>query len=204
MKDVTLSPGQFNIQLERAVRSVLDRSEVRQMARLGNPQTPMNLHSKLIWPRGYREIRALLIASWYLPEWLKWEVVLHYNVDFIYSLDFENGGLEHSLEILLLTSSKEVMVKYLLECSPLSARDLFGNVLGSDLVRALRSISISQSPKKVKRKVRRRGYQDKGTWKPPDRWTDRYDLTLDRNQLYREKKKLILELLYTTYLSKLR
>lgn len=204
MKDVTLSPGQFNIQLERAVRSVLDRSEVRQMARLGNPQTPMNLHSKLTWPRGYREIRALLIASWYLPEWLKWEVVLHYNVDFIYSLDFENGGLEHSLEILLLTSSKEVMVKYLLECSPLSARDLFGNVLGSDLVRALRSISISQSPKKVKRKVRRRGYQDKGTWKPPDRWTDRYDQTLDRNQLYREKKKLILELLYTTYLSKLR
>lgn len=204
MKDVTLSPEQFNIQLERKVSLVLSGSKFRQNASPGNPQTPMNLNSKITWPRRFKEIRALLIASWYLPEWLKWEVILHFSVDFSYSLDFDSKGFEHSLEIKLLTTSREVMIKYLLEASSLSARDLFGNVLGKDLESALRSINISKSPEKVRRKIRRRGYQDKGTWKTPDRWTERYDFTLTELQLQREKKKLYLEFFYFTYLSKLR
>lgn len=204
MKDVTLSPEQFNIQLERKVLQILSGSKFRQNASPGYPQTPLTLYSKIVWPRRFKEIRALLIASWYLPEWLKWEVILHFSVDFSYSYDFASNGFQHQLEIRLLSTSKDVMIKYLLEASSLSARDLFGNVLGKDLEFALRSLNITESPSKVRRKVRRRGYQDKGTWKTPDRWTERYDFTLNELQLQREKKKLYLEFLYFTYLSKLR
>lgn len=204
MKDVTLSPEQFNIQLERKVLQILSGSKFRQNASPGYPQTPINLYSKIIWPRKWREIRALLIASYYLPEWLKWEVILHFSVEFSYSLDVESKGLEHSLEIKLLTTSKEVMINFLLKTSSLSARDLFGNVLGRDLEDALRSIHLFESPKKVRRKIRRRGYQDKGTWKTPDRWIETHDYTLRELQLQREKQKLYLELFYFFYLSKLR
>jgi hypothetical protein len=202
LKDVTLSPEQFNIQLERKVLKVLDGSKFRQNASPGYPQTS-SLNSKITFPRRWREIRALLIASWYLPEWLRWEVILHFSVDFTYSLDVQSGGLDHSIEVLLLTTSREVMIKYLLQVSLLSARDLFGNVLGKDLESALRSIHFSEN-RKIRRKIRRRGYQDKGTWKTPDRWTERFDFSLTEEQLKREKMKLYLEFFYFTYLSKLR
>jgi hypothetical protein len=175
---------------------VLQRWDLYQNAR------PCKLHPpkanfRIKFPRNFRQLRALAIASWYLPDWLKYEVILHLSTDFIYSLDIKAKGFQLSLELGCLSYSEEVMLSWIEE-GRLSTRVLFGTVLQEDLVDALRSLEIfeeQQGP--VVRPIRRKGYKDKGTWKSPDRWTEHFDFSFNQEQFDLEKKRFSFTLLLT-------
>lgn len=168
---------------------------------------PRNLHPprnnfRIILPRKFRELRALAIACWYFPDWLKFEIILQLSVDNIFSLDWKNKGLELSLELSLLSSSEQLMLSYL-NCY-INRRELFGTILQEDLQRALSEIKII--PEKngpVVRPIRRKGYKDKGTWRPPHRWLPTDGFLLRKEQEEKEKKKLLFTLLLTILRHKL-
>jgi hypothetical protein len=139
----------------------------------------------------------LAIACWYLPDWIKYEIILHLSTDFIYSLDEKAKGFQLSLELSILSSSEELMLSWIEE-GYLNTRILFGTVLQEDLLNALRSLVIieeRQGP--VTRVIRRKGYKDKGTWRLPDRWIERFDYTFNNEQQLLEKKRFSFNLLLT-------
>jgi hypothetical protein len=138
-----------------------------------------------------------LIACWYFPDWLKFEILVTYN-DRIFSLDWKNKGLERSLELGLLSSSEEIMLHW---CNKeIHPRVLFGTILQEDLRNALQEIEIIvENSKTPRRKIRRKGYQDKGTWRPPHLWLESFDFSFNEIWNLRERQKLIYQLLLLIY-----
>jgi hypothetical protein len=174
-----------------------------QNARLGKLH-PSPGSFRIILPRRFRELRAISIASWYLPDWLKFEILLSLQERGIFSLDFQTKGLERSLELGLLQESQETMLLFL-EKGWITKRVLFGTTLQEDLESAFLNLRIVPLRDKIpKRKVRRKGYQDKGTWRPPDRWIERFDLSFNQYWTLREKSKLFYELFLSILRYKLR
>lgn len=156
---------------------------------------------RIILPRDRRSLRALGIACWYLPDWLKWEIILQIS-EKPYSLDFPNRGLEISLELRCLVESKFKMLSYL--STLINPRRLFGTILQEDLSKALKNIRILRSQNgPVLKPIRRKGYKDKGTWRPPHRWKERYDFSLTEKQNLKEFKLRLFNILTLIFLSKL-
>lgn len=99
----------FSIQFSEEVRSVCQRRwKSYQNARPGKLHPLTRDTDNFIFPRKFRELRALAIACWYLPDWLKWEIILYLN-DLVYSIDFEHNGLVQSTELRVLVSRKKIL-----------------------------------------------------------------------------------------------
>lgn len=141
---------------------------------------------RIVLPRKFRELRALSIAVWYLPETLKWNILM--RLQEVYpNLDFENKGLDHSVTLKLLSSSQRNMENYVLFI--INPRELFGTILREDLQSALRNLRIFRTkPPRILRKIRRKGYQDKGTWRPIHCWLEKFDISYTELQNERENK----------------
>ena len=192
-----LSLSTLDIQLERRIKSVLRQSDSRQTACLGKLH-PLNYSEyKVIFPRKFRELRALGIFAWYCSdEFLKYEIILHLSVETKFPTNFENKNLENQLLLKLFSSSKETMLRTLLEYCDFSTRELFGSVLYDDLLRALGNLKILRKSSYVRRVVRRKGYRDKGCWRSSDRWLERFDSSFNEKQEQLEKRKLVSYLLF--------
>jgi hypothetical protein len=148
-------------------------------------------------PRRFRSLRALLISSWFFPDWLKYEILLSFGKT-IFSLDWNNKGLERSLELALYSSTEREMLSFVRK--NINTRVLFGTILKEDLKNALNEMElIPEKTSSPKRKVRRKGYQDKGTWRPPHRWMETSDWTFNEIWTKREKQKLIFQFLFNAY-----
>jgi hypothetical protein len=162
---------------------------------------PTNLNYRILLPRKFRLLRALGVACWYLPDWLKWEIILQIG-EKPYSLDFANKGLSTSVELLVFSLSKEKMVSY---CSNLiNPRKLFGTILQEDLKNALKEIRIIPTEVgPVVRPVRRKGYKDKGTCRPGHRWINTYDDDSFIELQNTKEKRLMLVNLFLTFYRKL-
>lgn len=200
----TSSPFSLSI-LEREIRRLVTSEERSYQNARPDKLHPPSSGFRVGLPSKFRERRALVIASWFLPDWLKFEIQLQFLTEGIYSLDWNNKGLEQSLELALYANSLEDMLLSLQKEVWITKRVLFGTVLKEDLKNALSSLRIIL-PKTAppKRKVRRKGYQDKGTWRPPHRWLPSSGY-LDKLEWYRrEKCKLIFDLIFQTYQYKLR
>lgn len=159
----------------------------------------------MILPRRFRELRALAIFAWYCSdEFLKYEILLQLSAESKTPSFFGNKNFENQLLLRLLSQSKEVMLSSLLLIADFSTRELFGTILYDDLLRALGSIKFSKKSTYVRRIIRRKGYRDKGSWRSPDRWIERFDLSFNELQFSREQRKLVFELSFQLLLSKLR
>jgi hypothetical protein len=196
MKDLHL----FNFS-EQVSSIVQQRWRSCQNALLCKPDPPCG-EFDLVLPKKYRELRALAVSSWFGPEWLQWEIRLRLE-NFVFSLDFNNKGLIHSLELRLLVSSKENAMLWLLENYSTSV--IFGTILFDDLLRAFNSTRcIIRGKGPVRRIQRKRGYRDKGTWRPPHRWLERDDISFRSQQMLIEKKRLYITLVTQVSLYRLR
>lgn len=180
-------------------KTVKQRWETSQNASLCKLH-PLEENERLVLPKRFRLRRALAIACWFLPDVLKWEIILQLQEN-IYSLDFSNKGLTLSSELLILISSKEKCLSY---CEKiLSSRELFGTILQEDLKNALSELRIIRKSTKVTYPIRRKGYKDKGTWKPPHRRIDNFDFSLTEKQNMKELKESLVRLIANLYLVKL-
>jgi hypothetical protein len=154
-------------------------------------------------PSRFRERRALAIASWFIPdEQLRWEIILELGL-LPDDLSFENKGLSHSLEIRLLNSSDFICERYL-NSGLINLRQLFGTILKEDLQNALQNLQILPVPeRKPRSKVRRKGYQDKGSRREAHKWTETHDYSFTEEHCLRELKQTIIQTFYLIFLKKL-
>lgn len=105
-----------------------------------------------------REKHLLYVFSWWMPE----------EIRYILQLKLEETWGGDSREILEVSKiSKEHCLGVLLVSEGWNDRDFFGNFLNvKTLVRILNRIYIKKRPTFVRRKVRRRGYNDHGSRRP--------------------------------------
>jgi hypothetical protein len=182
-----MSLSKDHMKLASEVRkTVLRRWESYQNASPCKLHPPRGVVYEIVLPRDRRSQRALGIACWFLPDWLKWEIILQLGSR-PYSLDYSSKGLEISLEIRLLVETKNIMVSYLSYF--INPRELFGTILQEDLLRALKLIRVKRTQEgPVIRPIRRKGYKDKGTWRLPHCWKERFDLSFIEAQNLKETK----------------
>jgi hypothetical protein len=174
MRDKNLTQEQFNIQLEKNLnRNSWMRSFSESLSRIiPNDSEPTEVIIK--YPRSFKSLRSLAIVQWYLPEKIRWQIFLDME-----EMSFSHLNLKQVLEIRTLLQSKEIMQIYLYQTERFTNREIFGNILGNELRTSLQELKIQRKNyKKPKRIQRHRGYRDKGSWKPPHRWTPNSDFSL--------------------------
>lgn len=193
---LNLSTKEFDIQLKRQVDLLLTKQEIdlTECQVLATPTLESNSELICILPNRFRELRALAILQWYLPEPLRFEIQLNLLGIFPYSLDFENKGFQQTLEIQILSESKEFMLKYLMIQNDFQPRELFGTILREDSVEALRNLKIFwMNPSQCRRKIRRKGYQDHGSRRPDHLWSEKFDKSFTEQQNLKEEKLSFLD-----------
>lgn len=187
MRDKNLNQEQFNIQLSKTVKKALSSLASQSFANhvLDSPTLLENFSIK--YPRTFRETRALCIFLWFLPEGLKFRILLDLK-----EKSFSHFNQKQRMEIQLLLESKEIMQIYLFETKRYSSSEIFGNFLGNDFKELMSNLKFVQKNFYLKRSQRRRGYQDHGSRRPEDRWkeTSDYTLTAEQNRLEKDKNHL--------------
>lgn len=198
MKNSKISLKDLDIQLKRNVKHLIPKcSRFHQNPSLGYSHPGPNSELKIELPKKFRELRALAIVMWYLPEELRFLIQVELQINSPYFLDFENKGLENSLEILIFSTSKEIMLNYLIIQQEIDPRELFGTILFDDILRAHENFKFYwKVPSKARRKVRRKGYRDQGSRKPDHKWKESFDVTFTEYQKIKEEKE---ELFFQQY-----
>jgi hypothetical protein len=106
------------------------------------------------------------------------------------------------LEIKIYLAGKIEMQKFLYLTERYSARELFGNILGNELEVCLKNLRIFLRTKpRAKRKIRHRGYRDKGSLRLPHCWLPSSDFLLTEEMNSIERKRY-LTTKYLNYLLK--
>lgn len=189
MKEIKLSLIDLDIQLNREIERTFQKVlQSRQNPDLDKSHPGSLLNYELKYPSKFRLIRALAIASWFLSnEELRWRLILDLGVDTKFFWTEE----DKFLQIYLILSSKENCIKFLR--NNINPRELFGTILRDDLQSALLSIRIKKKNLHVKKKVRRKGYQDHGSRRPGDRWLESFDFSFNEIQNLKEEKLDLLE-----------
>jgi len=167
---------------------LLDEMEFR-MQGLVTPRFDLGLNVRR--KRTFEEVRTLAFLSWTLPTLGS---LLRADIrDFC----MRSWKWEDRLEVEFLLISQENLQKYL--NLTFSERDWFGNQLPRILKMQENLHFVVYSPPKIKRQERIRGYRDHGTLKPPHRWLERFDWSLNLLHVKVEaRRKLFKECL--TYL----
>lgn len=192
----------YSIRLQKEIGKRVHRMmEVLQNACPDKLHPPTDGRFSVKLPSKFRERRALAIACWYFPnEILKWEVVLQFLQEQNFSHIRYNWVQEIELQVLI--RNEEIALKYIEE--KYNPRVLFGTILQEDLLNALFSLEVHlEGNRKPRSLVRRKGYRDKGTYRPPHRWEPRFDYLLTEDQNRKERNRIILKLLHVLILVKL-
>ena len=131
--------------------------------------------------RKLSEVKSLCITSWYLDESSR--ILLQEDLRFF----IKRFEWKDQTEVLILLSSKRNMLEYL---STFSWRILFGNLFKTIQKDSERLRFVTTTPNRSKRKVRRRGYNDKGSCRPEHRWLPDKDYSLDllQDQIESERR----------------
>lgn len=191
MRDKNLNQIQFNIQLERKIKSsfltdekFLTRPVFVTPTRCLDPE-----EFSISYPRNFRLLRTLSIVQWFFPSSLHWRVFLDLKEK---SFSFLNR--KQRLEIQILLSSKEDCLKYLYRTERYSGSEIFGNFLGNDLRELEKVLRIKRKryPKSWK-KIQRCEYKDKGSRRPVHLWREKFDYSFTEYQNEKEKENLLLQ-----------
>lgn len=179
MRDQNLNSQVFCSQLNRICETVSKDSEV--LSRITPRLWERFENSYSFFEPDARKLVRIAILSWYLPE--------EYRILLQMSLKEEIKNKENLDYIEYLLESRCLMILFLQETSLWSTRDFFGNILTKEsLIRAMFSVSCRyETLRKPKRSQRIRGYRDKGTMKLPHQVHDCSDLTIEQNELEKNK-----------------
>lgn len=180
MRDKNLNYIQFYKQVEKFVVGKLQLPRMLRTAVINSPTFPENLTIR--YPRKFSDLQSVVILHWFFPENLMWRT--HLDLE---DLTLSQFNEKQKLEIKILLSSKENCIKYLYRTKRYSSHEIFGNIInrGFSIVVNMKIIPKSL---KVKETQRKRGYDDKGSLRPKDKWLPTYDLTLTVLQNEKEKK----------------
>lgn len=162
-----LTLDNFIIQLSKRIlnekfRNFLSKQEeyFSHQSRLWRSDTKIpNSEIRVVIPKDYRLTRSLSIALWFFPE----------NLRYLYLLELESRKFTHfnskqQLEISILLSSKENCVKYLFLTKRYTGSEIFGNLLGNDLMDLCKVLKIQKkNQQRAQKKVFRRGPKDYGS-----------------------------------------
>jgi len=180
MRDRNISKLVLDEQLSKSFEKVPKRtvllleSEVVDSSNFHRGLTVFRLRSL-----DFSEKVFLAIASWYLPE----------SIGIILRLDLEESFRQNSLEdqvvLRTLVFNKSSCLEFLLETTLWHSRDFFGNIVSKEnLTRKFPSLlSLAPLHRKVKKLLRKRGYNDHGSRVPDHRWKPKFDYSLTELQL---------------------
>lgn len=132
----------------------------------------------IIYPRKFREVLKLVILHWYLPEALLWRI----NLD-LHEKNFNNFNRKQRIILFLCLSSKRNCLLFLYKTRMFSSNSLWG-LLGE--VARLENLRIVPRTKYVCKPKRKRGYDDKGSRRPLDKWIESFDYTFTDLQLKKD------------------
>lgn len=170
MRDKNQNYIQFREQIESFLRKKTYTIEVLRRAVIDSP-TFLEEYNISIRTNKLIALRGLALISYYVPEILGWKIRE--------ILEERSKKLSHKDQLRLssLLISKECSLVYLYETQEFSSHEIFGNLLGEGL-KALKHIKIYKLRYKVIYPKRKRGYDDKGSLRPSDRWLPDSDYTL--------------------------
>lgn len=109
-----------------------------------------------------------------------------YHVAEVLSHDLLKGSVRYSKEIVRNMSKEDFFGNLL----PLAYRIVESNLCTRSMLKAQRELTKREKYRGIRRKIRRRGYDDKGSLKFPHKWLPGRDFTLDEKE---EKRKKFLE-----------
>lgn len=185
MRDKNLPYIQFRQQVEDQVRKILTKStKLRRTPVVATPTRGTEVFLRL--PKKYHLVRGLAILSWWLPETLKFELLIQFQEK---SRKFDT---KKDLELKILLHSQESCLRFLFETERYSTHEIFGNLL-RDGIEGLETLVWYSRPYHLKRTIRRRGYNDKGSLRTSDRWTENSDWSFTEAQNRKERNQLILD-----------
>lgn len=138
----------------------------------------------IVFPRKLYEIRGLCLIVHYLPDYLRYRILLDLEEKIVHF------SLKEQLELKILLSSRENALFYLFETKKYTSHEIFGNIINNGL-RALSNIKFYRKSTKIVWPQWKRGYDDKGSLRSIDRWLPQYDYTLTEKQNKYEKEKYL-------------
>jgi hypothetical protein len=179
MRDKNLNYIKFIQSIEAVVLKMHNRSKDRRTAVVDNPTLVEEFN--IILPRKFFEIRGLCIHVHFITnEALRWRLRLDLEEK------IKRFDLKKQKELSLLLHSREVCLKFLYETDKYTSHEIFGNILkqGNE---ALNSLKFRRKVYKVKQPQRRRGYNDKGSLRPTEKWLESFDHSFTTEQNNKEK-----------------
>jgi hypothetical protein len=133
-------------------------------------------------PKKYSELLGLVVIHHFCPENLRWRLWLDLNEQ-----SFSQLNNKQRIKILILLSSKENMLSFFFLTNQYTSHEIFGNIIGEGL-KSLRNLPCYPRSKKVEKPKRKRGYDDKGSRRPKEKWLPQYDFSFTVAQNEKEKK----------------
>lgn len=139
----------------------------------------------LILPRKRQERIALALLSWFLPEEPRVEIQEAL-------LELKSSDSDYLILNFLVSDFHHL--KIFLKYSDISTRKFYGTILGrQNLEQLSRHLHWKQESLRIRKTQRIRGYRDKGTLRPSDRWLETQDAFLQEKQLIRENRRSVRE-----------
>lgn len=138
----------------------------------------------IIYPRKFDEVEKLVLVHWFLPEALRWRIWL----DLVDS-NFSHFNRKQKMILKIILSSEEACFRYYYETNRLSSHEFWGK-LGQATKVLLPNFLKKYIIVKPKRK---RGYDDKGSLRPKDKWLPSHDWTLTLLQNKKEYDDYLLD-----------
>lgn len=179
MRDKNQSFIQFCKSVEEVVNRKLQLSRMLRTTVVNSPTFPSEL--KFVYPKKLVGIRGLVIVHWFLPENLMY--LIHSD---LWEMSFSHFNDKQKLEIAILLSSKENCLKYLYLTERYSMHEIFGNLLDTGIKSSNNLKCYFVTYNKPELPQRKRGYDDKGSLRPRDKWLPTHDYTL--TQIQNEKE----------------
>jgi len=180
MRDKNLNFIQFERSVERFISQRLTVSKDRRTSVINNPTLLEKYY--LVLPTKYREFRDLCILVHYVPEEvLRFRLLLDLE-DKVIKFDSKKQKI---LKILLY--SRQICLTYLYETEEYSSHEIFGNILNNG-TKVLNNLQFRRRNTKVVKAQRKRGYDDKGSLRPKEKWLPTFDISFTNLQNEKEKK----------------
>jgi len=192
MRDRNLSFIQFTEEMEnQSKRKLAQVSKIFRKPVLDSPTREIvDLKVSLRTSKLFA-LRGLAVLTFYLPEEIGWLIRMElWEKERFYNL-------QDRMSLKLLTDSKEVALTYLFETKSLTSHEIFGNLLQEGLKALQRTEFLWIERRKPKELVRRRGYKDKGSLRPYEKWLPTSDWSLTQQQNEIERRKLSHSRLYS-------
>lgn len=180
MRDKNQNYIQFSEQIESFLVKKTYTIEVLRRAVIDSP-TFLRDYTVSIKGNKLISLRGLAVISYYVPETLGWKIreILEEKSK---KLNFKD-----QLRLQCLLISKESCLVYLFETQEFSSHEIFGNLLREGL-QELQRLKIYIPRYQLVKAQRKRGYDDKGSLRPSDRWLPSHDYSLTALQNEIEKK----------------